>query len=319
MVAAAAPRACPRESGRGFRCCDCGAVNMAVSLRARSLRHLRIRGKGLRAGRGDRLCVSVLPPPPHHHRHGGSPSTPVPSRPLPSLPAFLLLGFLPPRRPNALLFPRPRRSERQRRGERPPRSQPRYGLGVAACSAPAAEAGWGGAGRRRAGKPPAARSGLVLRGGHGGSVGGEAKRERGAAARRRWAARRPVVSGAARRWKPLLSPRLLRGSGGTAGPCRSHRAGLPGAQARGSPCALAEAARPFLGLFSEEAVACRRGCLQRPTCGGASRAAPVGLARGAPSGRGWARLGGSAVHLRAAVRPWRLVLPPSLVEYPCLF
>ncbi|KAM6289386.1 FYN-binding protein 1 [Aegotheles albertisi] len=68
---AAAVRASPRESGRGFRCCDCGAVNMAVSLRARSLRHLRIRGKGPRAGRGVSLSPRRLslhagakPPPP---------------------------------------------------------------------------------------------------------------------------------------------------------------------------------------------------------------------------------------------------------------
>lgn len=262
-AAAAAPRSSPRESGRGFRCCDCGAVNMAVSLRARSLRHLRIRGKGPRP----RPRRQAVPAPAVAPRR-------CPAAPCLPFPPFLLLRLLPRRQPNALLFPRPRRSQRQRRGERPPRSQPRYGpvaggAGVAASPSLRARGGAGG-------KPPAA-NGLVLRGGRGGLGGrGEARRQRGASARRRWAARRPVVSGAARRWKPPLSPpRRLRGSTGASGTAVPGPQGWPAtATGEGSPCVWAEAPRPLLGLFSEEVVARGGGRLQRPFRSGAARAAP---------------------------------------------
>lgn len=223
--------ASPRESGRGFRCCDCGAVNMAVSLRARSLRHLRIRGKGLRAGRGARLCPSP-----------GSRSTPLPSSPLRPLFPFLLLGLLPPPQPNALLFPRPPQvaTTAARRTSPSISAEVRAG-GVGRRRLPLAAGrrrrGWGGEGQAGGERPGAAERPRGARW----VVWGKAKREWAAGARRRCAVWRPVVSGATRRWKPLLSPRRL--------PCRGHRAGLPRPQARGAPACGQRLLGRFWGCF----------------------------------------------------------------------
>lgn len=159
-AAVAAPWSFSRESGRGFRCCDCGAVNMAVSLRARSLRHLRIRGKA--PGRAA---------PPDSRR-------PAASLTRPSSPRRLLLSslgsFLAARLTRSLLlslFPQvattaARRTSPSISAEVRPRGG---GVRVAACSLAASRRGEAACSSGSAAGPDCCTEGLGERGGESGA------------------------------------------------------------------------------------------------------------------------------------------------------
>lgn len=159
-AAVAAPWSFSRESGRGFRCCDCGAVNMAVSLRARSLRHLRIRGKA--PGRAA---------PPDSRR-------PAASLTRPSSPRRLLLSslgsFLAARLTRSLLLsPFPQVATTAARRTSPSISaevRPRGGgVRVAACSLAASRRGEAACSSGSAAGPDCCTEGLGERGGESGA------------------------------------------------------------------------------------------------------------------------------------------------------